>query len=317
MAGFRVGSAILFYQEREDAMWLFVMLISMAQLVQAAPTIIDGIEVVLPHAGGDILILSSDLEMSLDGAQRTLRDVVVDGKMVLKARDLGIAIPDSALDGMLFQMQKRYGMSPDQFAKMFEQQGYGYEEARELLRRRKMVDEVMSVLIRVEEPSKDEIEQYYTEHPEYTAASYTVRLGTLEANDRSDAQVKSLLKKKKIADEIMWGEEATYPEDELVGRQRMVLTMKIGEIQVMDHEGDVYDVVQLVAKKEAELVPFDEVSVGVQLRQERFLAAIEKLHDELIAEGRVRFCRPELSMDDLRLKRDDSAAQPSESRRNP
>src|SRR5438045_1554265 len=194
----------------------------------AARTDLDEILAVLPHPGGDILILASDLQMTFDGTTRTFREVVLDGLMELKARDIGIKTSSAMLESMMASIQKKYNLSQSQLVELFEAQGLTLEEARELLKRRRMIDDLLGGVMHVDEPSTDAIQAYYKEHPDVIEASYSVRLAFVPDTDMTLQEIEAMIKTGVVDEKILWDDNETYRASDLVEAQRFVTTMKPG-----------------------------------------------------------------------------------------
>lgn len=266
-------------------------------LLNAGRTELDEILAVLPHPTRDIIILASDLDMTFDGTSRTFRDVVLDGLMVLKAMDIGIKASESAIDGMMASIQKRYGLNKAQLTELFEAQGLSLDEARELLKRRRMIDDLLGVVLHIDEPSRDDMQKYYDQHPDVIEASYVVRLAFIPEADMSLAEVEKMIASGKIPPSVTWDESETYRLSELTDAQKFVTTMEPGDIRLMAMVDGGYDIVQLVQIIPEQVKPLDEEIVGRSLRQELFMQALEGFQKTLLDKAKIRFCRPGLSLD--------------------
>jgi hypothetical protein len=275
--------------------------------VYAGRTELDEILAVLPHPGGDIIILASDLDMTFDGTSRTFRDVILDGLMELKARDIGIKASASMIDTMMASIQKKYNLSKNQLIDLFEAQGLSLDEARDLLKRRRMIDDLLGVMLHVDEPSKEQIEKYYEEHPDSVEASYVIRLAFVPESDLTLREVEAITASGKAPQTIMWDPSETYHLNELTNAQKFVTTMKPGEIRLMAMIDGGYDLVQLVSITPEQIKPLDEERVGRELRQELFIQALQSLHKTLLEKAKIRFCKPGLSLEDILEEKENKA----------
>lgn len=274
-----------------------MMMVLVCTSMHAGRTDLDEILAVLPHPSGDILILASDLQMTFDGTTRTFRDVALDGLMELKARDLGIKIVSSVVESMMASIQKKYNLSQSQLVELFEAQGLTMEEARETLKRRKMIDDLLGGVMRVDEPSTEDIQRHYAEHPDMLEASYTIRLAFVPESDMTLETLEKMIASGEPHESIVWDTSETYRATDLVESQRFITTMKSGEMRLMAMVDGGYDLIQLVSIVPEEIAPLDEEKVSRVVRQDLFLKALHDFQDKLVEKAKVRYCRPGLSLE--------------------
>lgn len=269
-----------------------------AQLV-AGRSLLDKIIAILPHKDGDILILSSDLSLSLDGSDRNLHDVVVEGLLVLKARDLGVIPTKAMIETMINSIQKKHNLTLEELSELFERQGLSLEEGQEQLKRRRMIEEVISILVRVEEPTKEEIEEYYKAHITYSPITYTVQLASVPKDSLTKKELATMLRTGKPHKNITWDQQEPVSEPMLSDEQKFVTAMKVGEIVLMRETDEGYELVRLFAKTPSKALPLDEVEISMALREQRGQEMMEKLQRELLNESTIRWLDPEMSTQKL------------------
>lgn len=278
-------------------MYSFIALCAylLPSLLSAGTMTVDEILAILPHADGNILIYASDLR-DIDGRARTFREVVIDGLMELKARDLKMATAEATPEEMVSTICKRYGITRDQLYQVFEDQGYIAEEIPEVLKRRHLIDSLMGAMIRTEEPSKDEITAFYEANPSHTPARYTIQLATVSTSALSRDDLDSMIKTGKELGNINWNDAETYADDELSEEQAFVRTMKVGDLYLMSESEGSYDIIKLIAKQEKQMIPLSEgliERISMQLRQKKFMGELKKFQDNLLSKARISFCNPE------------------------
>jgi hypothetical protein len=276
---------------------MLILAVLLCNTAYSGRTELDEILAVLPHPAGDILILASDLQMTFDGTTRTFREVVLDGLMELKARDIGIKTSEAMLESMMASIQKKYSLTQSQLIELFEAQGLTLEEARELLKRRKMIDDLLGGVMHVDEPSTNAIEEYYKSHPDIIEATYCVRLAFVPESDMTLQELESMIKSGSIDEKIIWDEHETYRASDLSETQRFVTTMQPNEVRIMAMVDGGYDLAQLVSINPEQIAPLDEEKISRVLRQEIFLNALREFQEKLIEKAKIRFCRSGLSLD--------------------
>jgi len=259
----------------------------------AKRVVVDEVLAIVPHMGGDRIILASDMLMHYGtGEQKTFRDIVLEELMVVHSRDLGISIPDPAIDSMIAMIQKRSGINREQLTEMFESQGMTWQEGREMLRNRRMIEEMLSIIIRPPEPTKEEIRRYYGEHAPQLPAEYTVRLGFIPADVMSSDEVYAMVKSGVPAAVIQWDRDQSYRDNQLTAQQQFIRSMELGAMYIMDENADGYDLVQLVSKKDAAPIPFDEAQIVAMMHESIYKDLLEKFQKELLARVKIRYCKP-------------------------
>lgn len=285
-----------------------VCMIGSMVTLRAERIILDEILAVLPHPDGDIVMLSSDIALSIGGEQRSFRSIIVDGLMVLEARNLKLNAPEAAIDSVIAGIQKQNHCSYAELLEQFERAGFSGSEMRDIIKQRRLVEQLMSIVVRIAEPSKEEIAAYATEHGIITPEQYEIRLGYIP-QECIDAETRSALEQEgRVPDETIWYEPERYEKDSLSPEQQAITTIPIGGILILEAQDDGYDIVQLVAHIPESRTPLEESRALYEIKEERYLKALEDFQEKLLEKGTIRFCKDESFLREL-LKQPDSAAE--------
>lgn len=272
--------------------------------IGAEPIILDEILAVLPHPDGDIVMLSSDIQLSLGGEQRSFRSIILDGLMVLEARNLKLTAPDAAIEAVIANIQKQNHCSYAELNEQFERAGFSGSEMREIIKQRRLVEQLMGIVVRITEPSKDEVKEYATTHTTTQEAQYTIRLGYIPHEYIDDNTRRTLTENNTVPQETVWYDAETYPASNLSSDQAFIKELTTGSIVILEEHQDGYDIVQLVNKSEASTAPLEEQRALYELKEERYLQALEEFQEKLLNTATIRFCKDEELLKELLKKRE-------------
>lgn len=256
----------------------------------AGKTLIDSIIAVLPHKDGDILICASDLQSPLDRKKHTLREAIIDGLLVVEARNLGIIPTKTMVDGIIANIQKRLKITPDQLEEMFAEQGLTTEEARDMLKRRRMVEEVVNMMVRVDDPSKEEIAEYHAAHIKMSPATYVVQPGFVRSDAITKKELTSMLRTGKSHAAVEWYDAEPILDSALSEEQAFVRKMKAGEIRLLGDADGGYELVRVTEILPASEMPMDETEISLILREQKFVEGVKAYHASLLERAVIRWC---------------------------
>lgn len=260
--------------------------------------IVDEILASIYHPEGNEIVLLSDL-IGIDGQERTLQDIVLERLMVLDARRYKVVVADEELDRFLANLQKQNGWTRNDFIMFLDERGYSFEEGRELLRAKQMVNQMIDHKVRTDKRmsiSREQAQSYYEASPEYEEASYTLDIAYVPTSQYNREQLEKMSKSHKLPDDIHFDEAFTLKANELPEDRRFVEHKTVGDIVLIEPVADGHELTRLVAKSKAETVPFDFQRVASRMRQERFKQVLEDYQKELLAHARIKYARPELAI---------------------
>jgi parvulin-like peptidyl-prolyl isomerase len=273
----------------EKIMLLFLLfLLSFASLdAQQHVQVIDEIVAQVYHPEGNEIILRSDLLTSIDGQGKTLQEAILERLVVLDAKKFKIQVTEDELDRFLAQLLKQNNWSRSDFIMFLDEQGYSYEEGRELLRQRQMMNQVLDYRVRSDKRmlvNREEAFAIYQKNPSIEEAAFTLSIAYAPFTQHSAQELDKLLAKKKTPQGLAWDEPFTLKMSELAEDRQFIADRKVGEIVLVDKLEDGYELTKLVEKTPAKKIPFDDVYYEIvsKIRQERFMEVLKDYHQELL-----------------------------------
>jgi hypothetical protein len=275
--------------------------LSAGALAQEGRYTVDEILAVLYHPEGNGIVLLSDLTASLDGQEKSLKDVIIERLMVLDALKYKITITEEELDRFLAQLQKQNGWTRNDLILFLDEHGYSYDDGRELLREKQMVNQIIDYKVRSDKRmmiSREDALAYYNEHPDITEATYTLDIAYVPFSQYDQKNIDTFLKSKKVPQDIVWDEPFVLKESELAEDRKFIAKEKTGTIVLVEKMEDGYELTRLVEKTEAVTIPFEDsyAKIVAQMRQEQFQHVLKDYHNELLAGAKIKFCREGLSL---------------------
>jgi hypothetical protein len=254
--------------------------------------LIDEILVTIYTKEGTHLILKSDLRPRLDGSPRTLRDIVLEFLLVLKAEAIKMLITDDEIERYLAQIQKDNKMTRKALERLFAELGYTYEEAVEQLRRTQMVGGLIEHKIKSRLIIQEsEIIAYYDAHPEYREATYTL-VQTFVSNNKTTLQeLRELEKVNKLENAFEWEPEFIVQEDEMAADRRFIIDAPIGSLIEIQETDEGFELTLLKSKTPRVLLTLEErhQDIDYLLHRERYDTLLHEYENEVLNEALLRF----------------------------
>lgn len=255
--------------------------------------VIDEIRAIVYHDSGSNPILTSDLKPELDGTPCTLGDALCNELMLLDAQRLNINVSPDDADKYLDSLQKANHMSRAAMEQVMLDMGYTYEEGKEKLRRKQMIEQVIDFRVKSDKRfivQREDVEAYDNEHPVFEEASFV--LSQVVIPDVTDAEQE--LSGAEL-DQQPWEEPFEIKESELAESMRFIINEPAGTIVDRDLVGEGLELTKLVAKKLARRVPVDERYDWImnQIRMKRFEQLMKDYRKELLENASIRFTHPE------------------------
>lgn len=257
---------------------------------------INEIVVVIYSTDGNQLILRLDIRPSLDGMPRTLRQVVLESLMVLDALLLKIDITEDDADKFLAHLQKENGLTRQAIQDMFKELGFTYEEGREQLRRKQMIDAVLDYRVKMNIiVQRADVVAYYDAHPEYTEATYTLAQAYIPEDSLSREEVDNRIESGNLDRGITWDEPFTLAEHELADDKKFITNEPVGSVVEIEEVEDGVELTRLLSKTEQQLIPLDDryEEISMILRKEQFETKLEDYFQSLLDKAVMRFSHPE------------------------
>lgn len=259
----------------------------------AEKVLVDGIVAQVFHPEGNEIILISDLMAGIDGQSKSLRDAVIERLTVLDAKKYKIQVTEEELDRFLAQLLKQNSWSRNDFIMFLDEQGYSYEEGRELLRSKQMMNQVLDYRVRSDKRmivNREEAFAYYKKNPAVEEATFTLAIAYAPFTTYPAEKLDQMLAKKKVPQDLVWDEPFTLKTSELAEDRQFIAEREAGEIVLVDKLEDGYELTKLIEKTPAKEIPFDGVyhEIVSKIRQERFMTVLEDYQKELLEKAHVK-----------------------------
>ena len=275
-----------------------------AKVVQK-PILVDGIIAQIYSPEGNEIILYTDLVAGIDGQSKTLREIVLERLTVLDARKYKIQVTEEELDRFLAQILKQNSWTRNDFIMFLDEHGYTYEEGRDLLRSKQMMNQVLDYRVRSDRRmivKREEAFEYYKAHPETEEATFTLAIAYAPFSSHPAEKLDALLAKKTVPENLTWDEPFTLKTSELADDRQFITERPVGSIVLVDKLEDGYELTKLIEKTPAKEIPFDDVYAEIvsKIRRDRFAQVLEDYQNELIKNaqdnGQLKFYRKEFTL---------------------
>ncbi len=255
--------------------------------------LLDRLVAVIYDDDETIVITKADLERTtIDGRHLTPKEWLVQWLVYLDAKKYKIEYSEDDVDKALASVQKENGLTLDSLKNIFKAAGYPFEEARHQLGVMRVVQSRIEFELLSKDVNKvpqDAITAYYNEHPIEVEKAYTISRGSTPLkNDSVDDQKEEL--KSKLAEgnmnAVFWQPEYTILDSELSSTS-FIRTLDIGQVSEPQVANKRLEVVRLVDKVEAHLVPLKdrEEEIKQSLRQEIIARVIENFKERVLKES--------------------------------
>ncbi|MGC2310638.1 MAG: hypothetical protein WA432_03395 [Candidatus Babeliaceae bacterium] len=254
--------------------------------------IIDEILVSIYTKGGVRIILQSDLRPRLDGAQRTLRDIVLESLMLIEAELLQIIITEDEIERYLAQIQRENKLTRKALERLFDELGYTYQEALIQLLHTQMIGALLEHKIKSHLVLRDAaVIAYYDDNPTYHEATYSL-LQTFIPKDKATLdEIKDLERQQRLEKTFDWEDEFTVQENELAEDRRFIINAPMGSIIDLQETDEGFEITILKAKAPRSLITFEERREDIEhlLRKQRYEKTLHDYEQELLTKATMRF----------------------------
>lgn len=278
-------------------MRMYIFLALLISSVLTGRILVDEVVAVIQHGEGAMIITRSDVRPGLDGMPRTLRDVVLEYLMVLDAQKLKITISDEDVDRFLMQLQKQNGLTKTAIERLFEQLGYTYQEGREQLRVKQMIETIVDFRVKSDKRlmiEEQDVSAAYQAHPVYEPIHFTLRQVYLEKSEYSPEAIQKIIEAKNF-DALPWEEPFDLDEQDLADDKQFLKTAEIGSLVDQDTDDQGVELTQLVARTTPRLRSFQErrAEIEMELRKERYFMILREYEEKLLKQGHITFMHEE------------------------
>ncbi len=252
--------------------------------------VLDEIIETLYHPEGTEIILLSDTTTGLEGKERSLHDLELETLTYLDAKKLkGIVVSEDDIDRFIAQLQKQNNWTRADIEDFFKEHGYSFEEGRDLIRRKQMVNQMIDYKVRSDKAmavSLDEAQAIYDQHPREEEATYTLAIGFAPSNLYTLAQLNKAVEKNMPLEKIEWDEPFVRKESDLPKDRKFIAKRSVGHVVLVEPVEGGFELTKLVEKTPKRQIPFDECSAEIinKIRQERFESVLKKYENELEAD---------------------------------
>ena len=257
---------------------------------------INEIVVVIYNPESNQLILRSDIRPALDGVPRTLRQIVLESLMVIDALLLTIKVTEDDADRFLANLQKENGLSRQAIQEMFKDLGFTFEEGREQLRRKQMIEAVLDYRVKMHIlVQRADVVAYYDAHPEFIEATYTLVQAYVPEDVVSKKELQRMIDTGEIETGINWDEPFTLKEHELADDKKFIVHETVGEVVEIEDVEDGVELTRLVAKSVPQKVSLEDryEEIAMTLRKQQFETKLEEYYQSLLDKAIMRFTYPE------------------------
>lgn len=250
----------------------------------------DEIVAVIYNPEGSIAITRSDTRIGLDGQPRTLRQAILEQLMLLDAQKLKINITEDDVDRFLMQLQRQNGLTKYALEEMFRQLGFTYQEGREQLRNKQMIDTIVDYRVKSDkrmQVTPEEVEAYYQNNPLYSPMTVTLRQVFVSNEEFSASQIDAMIKDGTIAKKLKWEEPFVLEEQDIAEDKLFIKTAPLGSIVEREEDKEGIELTMLVERCEPRLIQLGDRynEVEMDLRKERFFMLLREYEDKLLADA--------------------------------
>lgn len=255
---------------------------------------------IIYNQGESTVVLKSHLRPGLEGLPRTLKDVIFEKLMIFDAQNLKIAITEADVDRHLLQVQKQFKLSLDETIKLFKQMGYTYEEGRDQLKTKLMIENIIEYRVKSKIIlDKKIVQQYYDEHPKYQEATSEVCQAFYRFGESSPAlttiKIENAIHEGTIDNFVKWGTPFFLKENEIASEKEFIKKLNPGEVSIINKTEEGIFLIKLVSKTPRYLISLQERETEIMniIGQELFAKKFEEYRKKLLEEARIKFTDPE------------------------
>jgi parvulin-like peptidyl-prolyl isomerase len=225
--------------------------------------LIDTIKVVIYSEEGTDIITQSEMDRpGIDGAFKSLDDLVFERLMYMDAKRFKMLPDEESVDKHLQVVQKENNLTPEQLKNIFKSAGYTFEEGRAQFAMMTAIGSMLEFRIRSRliVPER-EITAYYNEHLILEPEAYQLERTVVPVEGVSKEEFKEKLKKfvtGQCSIAIIWGEPFWITKPELDENKSFISAMKPGQISEPQEIANGFELFRLKAIKPERAVPVED-----------------------------------------------------------
>ena len=260
--------------------------------------LINEILVIIYHEMGTVAVLASDVRPGLDGRMQTLREVILSKLMQFDAMYHKIVVTPEQAEQYIENIQKQNRLSKKAVEDLFREAGYSYNEAREYLRSRQMIEQVVEFRVKSDKRmivSRMDAEERYKKNPPTTETLYALAIAFIPQEQLGKKTLEEYLKNADAEKNLMFDEPFELKESEIAPDRQIILTKQAGDIVFTEPVEGGFEVTRLLKKISAGAVPFDDCyhEIATKMRQERLKEVFDEYYNLLLSQATLRFTHPE------------------------
>lgn len=268
----------------------YFFLLTSVVFVNAEKFVIDKIEAIIFGHEDTLIITKSDVErLTLDGAFRTVDDVILEQLMFQEAKKYKITPDENAINRYLEGVQRENNLSQNDLKAMFSAAGYTYEEGRAQLGIMFAVNSIMDFKIRSRLIVMErDVQAYFDDHPVYQEAAYLLKRGIVSFDDSLSRKEQ----KKKIENQLragrsvvgaVWSEPFWINKADIAAEKQFLFKMKPKTMSKPIEVATGFELFFVVDLRKRQLVSLEEryQDIANTLRKPRYEELFEKFKKEL------------------------------------
>ncbi len=264
----------------------------------AEKVLVNEVLVVVYHAEGTAAILASDVRPGLDGRMPSLREVVLNKLMEFDALYHKIIVTPEQAEQYIENIQKQNHLSRTAVESLFREAGYTYLEAREYLRTRQMIEQVVEFRVKSDKRmivAREEVEARYKENPPRFEPVYTLAISFVPQEKLGKKGIDDYVKTLDLEKDILFDEPFELKESDIAPDRISITTKSVGDIVFTEPVEGGFEITRLISKKEAGIVPFDDCynELITTMRKERLKAVFDSYYTLLLSQATLRFTHQE------------------------
>lgn len=241
------------------------------------------------------IITKSDIErLGLDGAQRSLDDIILETLIYQDAKKYKLLPDEDMVDKHLKAVQQANNLSFEGLKEIFKSAGYSWEEGRRQFGIMTAVASMIDFKIRSRliVPER-EVKAYYDAHPQVEEASYYIMrafvpFSSTKRNDLLRKELEIFAETGNGMFSIEWGDPFWIKKSDIAEQKRFIESMDRNEI-VIREEAHGFELLKLIDKREERLVPLEERyrEIADTLRRPKYEELFNAYKTELLSSATV------------------------------
>ena len=273
----------------------FVSFLHSKEDVQGAETINKTVAII--YGGDEIEVVTKvDCERNpLGQGNISPEEAVLERLMYLETKKLQISVDDDAIETYLLGIQTQHDISREQLAEIFRQAGYTMGGGREHFRRAKSVERLLEYKIKTKiVVSKEDIEEYYKQHPIKVEAVCVVQIGVIPFSSKESVQeqqrrIENDIKNKKTLKNVKWSDPLEMKKSSVASNMLYLFDQQVGYVSKPETVEDGFKIFRLKNSTPEGLKPLSERYSEIlnELRLPLYKKLLEDYKEELLQRASI------------------------------